>query len=78
MANRLPKAYFSELEAARSLGISVEDFRTLVRRHITDREEDLSNVSVTTYHAADLLVLRLLAGGAIALAAREVSSTAVC
>ena len=71
MATRAPKSYFSEIEAARFLGVSVEDFRILVRRHITDREEELSNVSVTTYHASDLLILRLLAKGSVSLALRE-------
>jgi hypothetical protein len=56
------KAYFSEAEAARHLGVSIDEFRTLVRRHIVDREEDLNNVPITTFHASDLLLLRLLTG----------------
>jgi hypothetical protein len=56
------KAYFSEAEAARHLGVSIEEFRTLVRRHIVVREEDLNNVPLTTFHASDLLLLRLLTG----------------
>jgi hypothetical protein len=58
------KAYYSETEAARSLGISIAEFRSLVRRYIIDRDEDMSNVEVTTFHAADLLLLRMLADGA--------------
>jgi len=61
-SNPRTKAYFSEVEAARQLGISIDEFRTLVRRHIVEREEDLNNVSITTFHASDLLLLRLLTG----------------
>jgi hypothetical protein len=31
------KPYYTELEAAKSLGVTVEEFRTLVRRYISDR-----------------------------------------
>ncbi|MBM3810633.1 MAG: hypothetical protein FJW20_03245 [Acidimicrobiia bacterium] len=62
MPARTPKSYFSETEAARSLGITVDEFRVLVKSHIVDRDEDMTNVPVTTYHASDLLVLRLLTG----------------
>ncbi|MBK5294961.1 MAG: hypothetical protein JJE04_25205 [Acidobacteriia bacterium] len=68
MQIRTPKSYFSETEAARTLGISVEEFRTLLQRHIIDREEDLNNVSVTTFHASDVLLLRMLIG-------RQITST---
>ena len=56
------KPYYTEMEAAKSLGITVEEFRTLVRRYIVDREEDMNNSNVTTYHASDLLVLRMFTG----------------
>jgi hypothetical protein len=56
------KAYYSEVEAARTLGVSVTEFRELVRRHIIEREEDMGNVELTTFHAADLLLLKMLAG----------------
>jgi len=58
---RISKAYYTEAEAARSLGLGIPEFRELVRRHIVDREEDMSNVEVTTFHPADLLLLRMLA-----------------
>jgi hypothetical protein len=58
-----PKAFFSEPEAARTLGISVDEFRHLVKRYIVDRDEDMTNMPVTTYHASDLLVLKLIVGG---------------
>ena len=66
MASKPPKAYFTESEAARSLGITPEEFRTLLQRHIIDREEDLSNVGATTFHASDLLLLRLMMSKQIA------------
>ena len=59
---RSAKAYYSEAEAARSLEMGIPEFRDLVRRHIIEREEDMSNVDVTTFHPADLLLLRMLTG----------------
>lgn len=56
------KPYFNEMEAARHLGISIDEFRVLVRRHIIEREEDLNNMPITTFHASDLLLLRMLTG----------------
>jgi hypothetical protein len=34
----------------------------MIRHHVTEREEDLGNVTVTTFQPSDLLILRLLAG----------------
>jgi hypothetical protein len=59
------KAYYSEVEAAKSLGVTIVEFRNLVRRHIIDHEEDMSNVEITTFHAADLLLLRMLSKPAV-------------
>ena len=56
------KPYYTELEAAKNLGVTVEEFRILVRRYIIDREEDMTNSGVTTFHASDLLVLRMFTG----------------
>lgn len=55
------KGYFNENEAAQALGLSLEQFRALVKRYIVDREEDLVNLPLTTYQPSDLLLLRLLA-----------------
>lgn len=55
-ANRIQ---YSEAEAAQMLGISVEQLRSLVLRHIVHGEEVPTQ---TTFQAADLLVLRILSG----------------
>lgn len=73
MASKLPKAFYSETEAARYLGVSVEDFRSLLKRHIVNTEEDMNNVSRTTFHAADVLVLKLLSSRALAAPAPQSS-----
>jgi len=65
MASNLPKPYYSESEAARALGLSVDEFRSLLKRHIIDSDADLSNSSRTTFHASDVLVLKLLATRAL-------------
>ena len=60
---RTGKGYYTESEAARELGVSIDDFRSLVRRHILDAEEDAANLPITTYQPSDLLLLRLLVNG---------------
>jgi hypothetical protein len=55
------KAQYSEAEVAEQLGITVEDLRTLIRRHIVIEETEATNVPMTTFQPSDLLVLRLLA-----------------
>lgn len=59
---RTSKSQYSEIEAAEELGISVAQLRTMIRSHVVERDEDLSNVPVTTFQPSDLLILRLLAG----------------
>ena len=60
--SRTVKSQYSEVEAAEELGISVDRLRTMIRSHVVDRDEDLTNVPVTTFQPSDLLILRLLAG----------------
>ncbi len=60
--NRTGKSQYSEAEAAEELGVSVEQLRAMIRSHVVERDEDLTNVPVTTFQPSDLLVLRLLAG----------------
>ena len=58
---RTGKSQYSETEAAEELGVSVEQLRVMIRSHVIDRDEDLTNVPVTTFQPSDLLILRLLA-----------------
>ena len=59
---RTGKSQYSEAEAAEELGVSVLQLRTMIRSHVVERDEDLTNVPVTTFQPSDLLILRLLAG----------------
>ena len=59
---RTAKSQYTEREAAEELGISIDRLRTMIRSHVVERDEDLSNVPVTTFQPSDLLILRLLAG----------------
>lgn len=59
---RTGKSQYSEQEAAEELGVSIDQLRTMIRSHVVDRDEDLTNVPVTTFQPSDLLVLRLLSG----------------
>ncbi len=58
---RPAKGYYNEAEAALALGLSLEELRALVRKHILQSEEDMVNLPVTSFQPADLLLLRLLA-----------------
>jgi len=62
LATRPTKSQFSETEAAEELGISVDQLRSMIRRHVVEQEEDANNIPVTTFQPSDLLILRLLAG----------------
>ena len=56
------KTQYSEVEAARELGVTVEQLRTLIRSHIAQTDEDLNHIAVASFHPSDLLVLKILAG----------------
>ena len=60
--SRAGKSQYSETEAAEELGISVSQLRVMIRSHVVERDEDLTNVPVTSFQPSDLLILRLLAG----------------
>jgi hypothetical protein len=55
------KSEFSEAEAAGELGVSLDQFRAMIRKHILDCDEDLKNLPAATFQLSDLLILRLLA-----------------
>ena len=57
---RTGKSQYSETEAAEELGCSVAQLRIMIRSHVVERDEDLTNVPVTTFQPSDLLILRLL------------------
>lgn len=63
MASKLPKAFYSETEAARSLGVSPLEFRTLLRQHLGASESETDRSGETTYHASDVLLLRMFVAG---------------
>jgi hypothetical protein len=62
LVSKAPKTQYSEQEAAKELGVSVEQLRTLIRSHIAQTDEDLNNVAVASFHPSDLLLLKLLSG----------------
>jgi len=62
LMTRPGKSQYTEVEAAEELGVSVDRLRTIIRNHVVDREEDATNIPVTTFQPSDLLILRLLSG----------------
>ena len=56
------KGHYSETKAAEALGVPVEKLRALVRRHITESDDDISNLAIAHLQPSDLLLLRILAG----------------
>ncbi|HTS50786.1 MAG TPA: hypothetical protein VMH05_22730 [Bryobacteraceae bacterium] len=62
LAIKSSKTQYSEQEAAKELGVTVEELRALIRSHIAESDEDLNNVAVASFHPSDLLILKLLSG----------------
>jgi hypothetical protein len=60
LVSRLSKGQYSEKEAAEELGVSVDEFRSLIRSHIVETDEELNNVPVASFQPSDLLVLKFL------------------
>ncbi len=60
LATRASKSYYSESEAAEALGVSIDQFRSLVRTHIVHAEEEQHMIPSTTFQPSDLVILRLL------------------
>ncbi len=60
LATRASKSYYSESEAAEALGVSIDQFRSLVRTHIVHGEDEQEMTPSTTFQPSDLVVLRLL------------------
>ncbi len=62
IATRPQKMNFSETEAAQELGINLDQFRTLIRQHITYGQEEDGTITNTVFQPSDLLLLRFLSG----------------
>lgn len=62
-STKLPKAFYSEIEASRSLGVSPQEFRTLLRHHLGATETETDRSGETCYHASDVLLLRMFVAG---------------
>ena len=56
------KTEYTEEEAARALGLSATQFRSLVMRYVPDEEETRHNLRVMRFRASDLLMLSMLEG----------------
>ena len=58
-----PKTQYSEIEAARELGISVEQLRSLIQNHIVENELDSGSLAVSNLYPSDLVLLKILSAG---------------
>ncbi|MBE0658402.1 MAG: hypothetical protein IH602_11985 [Bryobacteraceae bacterium] len=63
---RPPKGFFSEIEVAESIGVSVEQLRSIVRRHIVQAEEDVDKIPRAWYQPSDVVMLKMLVAGSAA------------
>ena len=63
MSTRQQKTLYSEHEAARMLGVSIEQLRTLVKAHIF-KDDDVPDEALDAFQASDLLLLKFLTGNA--------------
>jgi hypothetical protein len=62
LSTKSNQTQYSEVEAARELGVTVDQLRSLIRSHIAQSDEDLNHIAVASFHPSDLLVLKILAG----------------
>lgn len=60
---RPPKGFYSEMEVAATIGVSVEQLRSLVRSHIVQAEEDRDKIPKAWYQPSDVVLLKMLAAG---------------
>jgi len=56
------KTEYTEEEAARALGLTGTQFRTLLVRHVVSEETALHNVALMRFRPSDLLMLSVLGG----------------
>lgn len=57
-----PRGYYSAAEAARLLGISIDELRSMVSEHIGAGPEDLKNLGTAEFQLSDVVLLRHLSG----------------
>ncbi|HZS50785.1 MAG TPA: hypothetical protein VFA54_07995 [Bryobacterales bacterium] len=57
------KTEYTETEAARALGVSPDQFRSLLLKHVLEKEEALGNVGAMRFRPSDLLLLGMLGRG---------------
>lgn len=58
---RPSKSNYSEAEAADKVGVSVEQLRFLIRKHVLDRNTAPASATGVAFQATDLLLLKFLA-----------------
>ncbi|HPT25733.1 MAG TPA: hypothetical protein PLZ95_04875 [Bryobacteraceae bacterium] len=63
ITRRPPKGFYSEMEVAATIGVSVEQLRSLVRSHIVQAEEDADKIPKAWYQPSDIVLLRMLVSG---------------
>jgi hypothetical protein len=59
---RPAKSNYSESEAADEVGLSVEQLRFLIRKHVMDRNTAAALTTGIAFQRTDLLLLKFLAG----------------
>ena len=57
------KSEYTEEEAARALGLSAMQFRSLVMHHVLQEAEALNNLGIMRFRPSDLLMLSMLEVG---------------
>jgi hypothetical protein len=60
---RPPKGFYSEMEVAATIGVSVDQLRSLVRSYIVQAEEDVDKIPKAWYQPSDVVLLRMLVSG---------------
>jgi len=54
------KSEYTEAEAAQALGISADQFRSLLMHHVVQEQEALGNISLMRFRPSDLLLVSML------------------
>ncbi len=56
------KSEYTEEEAARAMGVTPNEFRSLLLSHVVEDADSLANVPLMRFRPSDLLLLSMLAG----------------